>query len=86
METEMTDDKTVNVNFRRADYERIEDWRRAQPEIPSLAASVRAFALQGLKAAATDAPPAKRRSASDDARHPNTSTAAYRAKSGDSPA
>lgn len=69
----MTDDKTVNVNFRRADYERIEDWRRAQPEIPSLAATVRAFALKGLKAAAAAAPP-KRRSASssDDVRHPNT--------------
>jgi hypothetical protein len=75
METEMTDDKTVNVNFRRADYERIEDWRRAQPEIPSLAASVRAFALQGLKAATADKPTTtKRRSASssDDVRHPNT--------------
>lgn len=56
----MTDDKTINVNFRRADYERIEDWRRAQPEIPTLAATIRAFVIQGL----------------DDAHHPNASTTA----------
>jgi hypothetical protein len=69
----MTDDKTIQVTFRRTDYERIENWRRAQPEIPTLAATVRAFTLQGIKAAAIT-PPTKRRSASssDDVRHPNT--------------
>jgi hypothetical protein len=61
--------KQVNIGFRWSDYELLENWRRAQPEIPSVAATIRTFVLQGLK---------------DDERHPKT--AAYRAKSGDSPA
>jgi hypothetical protein len=42
--------KAVHVTFKVSELDLIEDWRRAQPEIPALAATIRTFVIQGLKA------------------------------------
>jgi hypothetical protein len=65
--------KGVQVQFHEPDFDRLEAYRRSQPIIPTMAATVRGLVLLGLKAAETP-PPTKRRSASssDDVRHPNT--------------
>ena len=52
--------KGVQVQFHEPDFDRLESYRRSQPIIPTMAATVRGLVLLGLKAA------------SDDARHPNT--------------
>jgi len=68
--------RSIGISLRLSDFQKLEDWRREQPEIPSRAGAIQKWVLQGLKAA-TDAPPAKRRSASssDDVRHPNVTAA-----------
>lgn len=32
------------------EFQQLEDWRRAQPEIPSRASAIRAFTVQAIKA------------------------------------
>jgi hypothetical protein len=58
--------KAIHTTFRSSELDQIEDWRRAQPEIPALAAAVRTFVIRGLKAS-TDVPAGKRASAKDQA-------------------
>jgi hypothetical protein len=51
--------KGVHIRFPGPEYELIENWRRAQPEIPCASKAVRGLALQALKAS-TDVPSGKR--------------------------
>jgi hypothetical protein len=44
-------DKSVAIVLRPSDYELVENWRRAQPNIPSRAEIIRTFALDGIRAA-----------------------------------
>jgi len=55
----------VQVQFHKPDFDRLEAYRRSQPIIPTMAATVRGLVLLGLKASA--ATPAKRPSAKDQA-------------------
>jgi hypothetical protein len=56
--------KGVQVHFPRPDFNKVEDWRRGQREIPSLAAAVRALVALGIEASAADG---KRLAAKDSA-------------------
>jgi hypothetical protein len=60
----MSEKKGIQVKFDDPDYDRLENYRRSQPVIPTMAATVRTLVLFALKAA------------SDDARNPKTSTTA----------
>jgi len=44
--------KSIHTQFYEPEIEQLENWRRAQPEIPSQAATVRTFVMRGLKASA----------------------------------
>jgi hypothetical protein len=57
--------KGVQVQFHEPDFVRLETYRKSQPIIPTMAATVRGLVLLGLKASA--ATPAKRPSAKDQA-------------------
>jgi hypothetical protein len=49
MDQAMTDvGKSVRVVFDRALAEQLEDWRRRQPRIPTIAESVRRFVARGI--------------------------------------
>jgi hypothetical protein len=43
-----TTKKMLQARFARSEVERIEDWRRAQPQIPNVADAVRALVFRGL--------------------------------------
>jgi hypothetical protein len=47
--------KSIHTQFHWPEFQQLENWRRAQPEIPSQAAAVRTFVIRGLKAS-TDVP------------------------------
>ena len=46
--------KGVQVQFHEPDFVRLETYRKSQPIIPTMAATVRGLVLLGLKAAAAD--------------------------------
>ena len=50
--------KSIHTQFDGPEIEQLENWRRAQPKIPSQAAAVRTFVIRGMKAS-TDIPAVK---------------------------
>jgi hypothetical protein len=66
MPEEKRTSRLVHTTFHRSELDQIENWRRAQPEIPALAAAVRTFVIRGLKAS-SDVPAGKRPSIKDTA-------------------
>jgi len=58
--------RAVQVQFRQADFDQIENWRRSQSAIPSISSTVRDLVRLGLKTCA-DIPATKRTPAKDHA-------------------
>ncbi len=65
--SEKRPDRATQSRFPWAEFEQIENWRRAQPQIPSISAAVRTLVNLGLRASpgrdAAPRPPAKERAA-----------------------
>jgi hypothetical protein len=48
----MSEKRSVNAHFPESEFERMQNWRRAQADLPPLAEAVRTLVDLGLKASA----------------------------------
>jgi hypothetical protein len=49
-------EKAIQARFTGPEFEQIENWRRAQEEIPAIGKTLRTLALLGIKASMKQAP------------------------------